>query len=91
MCYTNYLVSYETPKYSASFCMKRENLGVHFAQKTAKNKCLNIFKKGKCKLFFLKKIRDGSSPKYSITHILKTFCKTFWLNNVRYVLYQLFG
>jgi hypothetical protein len=73
------------------FCEKGEPGGVHFAQKTAKNKCLNILKKGKCKLFFLKKIRGGSSPKYSITHILKTFRETFWLNYCIFVLYQLFG
>ena len=70
LCYTNYLGSYETPKYFPFFFRKRENLGFYIAQKTPKNKCLNLFEKEKCKVDFWEKIRGISSPKYLLGGIL---------------------
>ena len=75
-----------SPKYLSFIFDKRENPGGCFAQKTVKNKRSKLLRKGKYKVYFPKKIRR-SSPKYSI----KLSVNTFWLNNCRFVLYQLFG
>jgi hypothetical protein len=75
-----------SPKYLLLFFVKRENQESCFAQKTVKNKRSKLLRKGKYKVYFPKKIRR-SSPKYSI----KLSVNTFWLNNCRFVLYQLFG
>jgi hypothetical protein len=56
-----------SPKYSPLFLGKgRTLLKYSIAQKTPKNICLNLFEKGNRKLFFIKKLRRKSSPKFSI-------------------------
>jgi hypothetical protein len=56
-----------------SFFGKERTWKVCFAQKTPKNKCLNLLENGKYKVDFGEKIRDISSPKYSIKQYPQTF------------------
>ena len=85
----------ESPKYSPLFFEKRENIRICFAQKTPKNKCLNILKNGMCKLYFREIIRAKVLLNISEKQNPETFGETirylFWLNICRFVLYQLLG
>ena len=65
LCYRNYLVSYWN-RLNILYCFlwNGRTWKVCFAQKTVKNKRGKLLRKRNRKLYFLKKIRGISSPKY---------------------------